>query len=95
MDDLTKYIILAIVRILLAAIGSYLLAHKLVPEGFTVEKFVSENTAAAAGSLMVLGAGVWAVIRQYRLKRKVKTALSLEAGSTGRDLEKALDAQKG
>lgn len=94
MDDLTKFIIKALVRLALVAIGTFLLQHGLVPKDFDPNRFVSDNLATVTGVAMVIVAIGWTVIRQWYLKVKIKAALKLPENSTGADLARVMARKK-
>jgi hypothetical protein len=92
MSDLTKFLLQAYVRKALAMLGTFLITHGILTPDST-DSFVATYVEEVVGALMVGGSATWTAAYQWYVKRKVKAALALPAGSTPKALENALEKE--
>lgn len=90
MSDLTKFLIQSYVRKALTMLGTFLITHDVIAPG-TQNDFATTYLDEAVGFVLLAGSTAWSTLYQNYVKWKIKKALALKAGSTSKDLEKAME----
>jgi hypothetical protein len=86
--NLTRQIVLAILRHLLGYAGAYLVARGIV-DAETAAAWQLEFSAELLGWLLMAGAILWSAFNKSNLRKRIAAALNLQPGATPEEIKTA------